>query len=146
MKPFPHHYEVEASGAPAGEVALRSAGVPELRSSAPREFDGPGDRWSPELLLLGALCDCFLLAFRAMAQASRLEWRTLDCKASGTLDRSDGTLRFTEIRMEARLVLEPGGREDRAARLLERAEKGCPIANSLAVPVALESRIEVASA
>jgi peroxiredoxin-like protein len=144
MKPFPHHYEVSAACAPEGEVTLSSAGVEELKSSPPQEFDGPGDRWSPELLLLAALSDCFVLSFRAMAQASRFEWRSLDCRASGTLDRVDGRMRFTSIRLAARLALAAGAREDRAQRLLERAEKGCPIGSSLAVPVELETRIEVA--
>ncbi|NUM89599.1 MAG: hypothetical protein HUU37_10375 [Bdellovibrionales bacterium] len=50
MHPFPHHYSVSAVARPDGTVPLSSPGLPELPSAAPREFDGPGDRWSPETL------------------------------------------------------------------------------------------------
>ena len=55
MKPLPHHYEVRLTGGPEGYAALSSAGVPELRSAPPLDFDGPGDAWSPEYLLLAAV-------------------------------------------------------------------------------------------
>jgi organic hydroperoxide reductase OsmC/OhrA len=35
-------------------------GLPDLRSAPPLGFDGPGDAWSPEHLLLAAVETCFL--------------------------------------------------------------------------------------
>jgi organic hydroperoxide reductase OsmC/OhrA len=61
MKPLPHTYTVRISGGPAGHAALSSAGVPDLRTEAPLDFGGPGDAWSPEQMLLGAVEACFLL-------------------------------------------------------------------------------------
>jgi organic hydroperoxide reductase OsmC/OhrA len=43
--------------------------VPTLSTATPEEFGGPGDAWSPELLLLGAVESCFLFTFRAVAHA-----------------------------------------------------------------------------
>jgi hypothetical protein len=34
---------------------LASSGVADLAADAPAEFDGPGDAWSPEQLLLAAV-------------------------------------------------------------------------------------------
>ena len=48
-----------------------------MHSSAPVEFDGPGDRWSPETLLIAAIADCFILTFRAIACATRMDWQGL---------------------------------------------------------------------
>jgi hypothetical protein len=42
MKPYPHHYSVEASAATSGSVELRAHGLPEIISAPPIEFDGPG--------------------------------------------------------------------------------------------------------
>ncbi|HVH05896.1 MAG TPA: hypothetical protein VNE71_07860, partial [Myxococcota bacterium] len=55
MKPYPHFYTVVATGAPAGSVTLETPGAPALASAPPAEFDGPGDEWSPESLLVGAV-------------------------------------------------------------------------------------------
>jgi hypothetical protein len=52
MKPLPHLYEVSLSGGPTDYATLSAAGLPPLRSAPPKEFDGPGDAWSPEQLLV----------------------------------------------------------------------------------------------
>jgi organic hydroperoxide reductase OsmC/OhrA len=142
MDEFPHVYGVESSCGPSGRVALAASGVAVLESDAPTQFGGPGDRWSPEGLLLGALIDCLSLSFRASASASKLAWTDLRCRAEGTLDRVDGTLRFTAIRVQARLRLPSGEKPDRAQRLLERAKKNCPVSNSLALDVQVEASVE----
>jgi len=87
MQEFPHHYSVAAVANPEGEVALQSDRLPSLTSTPPAEFGGPGDRWSPETLLVAALADCFVLTFRALARASKLSWLSLRCDVEGTLDR-----------------------------------------------------------
>jgi organic hydroperoxide reductase OsmC/OhrA len=144
MDEFPHVYGVESSCGPAGRVALAAQGAPLLESDAPTQFGGPGDRWSPEGLLLGALIDCLSLSFRASASASGLRWVELRCRAEGTLDRVDGMLRFTAIRVQAQLRVPAGEKLDRAQRLLERAKRNCPVSNSLALEVGVEARVEEA--
>ena len=141
MKPFPHHYTVGATAAPDGSVELAAAGLPALSSAPPSEFDGPGDQWSPESLLVAAVVDCFVLTFRAIARASKLAWSGLDCRAEGTLDRVDGVTRFVRIQIQADLVLAAGGNPETGRRLLEKAEKTCLVTNSLAVPVELTSEV-----
>jgi hypothetical protein len=48
-------------------VALTAKRPTTLQSAAPAEFDGPGNRWSPETLLVGAVPDCFILTLSAEA-------------------------------------------------------------------------------
>jgi organic hydroperoxide reductase OsmC/OhrA len=55
MQPLPHHYSVRASGDPKRSVQLASHNLPVLFSAPPKEFDGPGDQWSPEELFLAAV-------------------------------------------------------------------------------------------
>ena len=124
-----------------GNVVLSAQGLPSLESAPPAEFDGPGDLWSPESLLLAAVADCFVLSFRTLATNSSLAWTSLRCAAEGILDRAEGGMRFTEIRLHAELELDPGQKRDRAQRLLERAEKLCLVSNSLVTPVELETEI-----
>jgi organic hydroperoxide reductase OsmC/OhrA len=141
MHPFPHHYRVRIGIRPEGEVSLDSEGLPQLRSMPPPEFDGPGGFWSPETLLLAALGDCTMLTFRAIARASRFEWRELAADVEGVLERIDGNSRFTKITTRVRLVIPAGADAAKAQHLLAKAEKGCPISNSLTAEKHLETEI-----
>jgi len=142
---YPHRYEAAASATAEGLVSVSSQGLPDLRSAPPAEFGGPGDRWSPETLLVAAIADCFVLTFRAMARSSKLEWTRLHAAASGTLDKAEGGLRFTAVEVTAELAVPEGTDEARARRVLEKAERGCLITRSLNCPSQLVIRVQGAS-
>jgi peroxiredoxin-like protein len=146
VQDLPHRYTVSARAATEGEVLLSARGLGALSTAPPAEFGGPGDRWSPETLLVAAVADCFILSFRAVARASGFAWRELDCSAEGILDRVDGILRFSDLHVHARLVLGDGADEARARRLLEKAEKSCLVSNSLLAKKHLEAEVVRSSA
>jgi organic hydroperoxide reductase OsmC/OhrA len=146
VHPFPHRYTVSASAEPAGEVAVASAGLEALRTAPPIEFDGPGDRWSPETLLCGAIADCFVLTFRAIARATNLEWLNVEVEVVGTLEREGRNSRFTRFDLEARLSIPPHADREAAERALQKAESGCLISNSLAGERHLTTSIDVVAA
>src|SRR5271155_4374256 len=97
MHPFPHRYVVNAAVRPDGDVPLSSEGVRIIESAPPKEFDGPGNQWSPESLLTAAVADCFVLSFRAVAVGFKFSWISLDVRTEGTVERSDGKMRFTKF-------------------------------------------------
>jgi peroxiredoxin-like protein len=144
MQAFPHRYRVKGSGRAGGDIELTADRLATLRSASPAEFDGPGNRWSPETLLVGAVADCFILTFRAIATASKLSWISLDCEVAGTLDRVNGVAQFTGFDMVAHLVVPAGENGDRARFALNKAERNCLIANSLKGSVALKATIDIA--
>jgi len=131
MHPYPHHYTVHVTGEPTGDVPLNAAGLPAIPTAPPAEFDGPGDRWSPETLLCGAVADCFVLSFRAVARASKLDWNSLEARVEAKLDRVDGRTFFTEIVVHATLRVPLGTDAGRATKLMEKAEHVCLVSNSL---------------
>jgi len=92
-------------------------GLPELRTATPADFDGPGDAWSPEHLLLTAVESRFLFTLRAVARASKLEFVSLNLESEGTVDR------------------------ERALRVIEKSEKACLVSASPSTPVRLEPDI-----
>lgn len=142
MLPLPHHYAVTTVVSPTDEIDLTAEGLPPLRTAAPAEFDGPGDRWSPETLLVGAVADCFTITFRGVARASKLAWSEVSCQATGTLDRVDGVMRFTDIDLHVRLTVPDETDPERARRVLEKVERTCLITNSLNAAVHLRPTIE----
>jgi uncharacterized OsmC-like protein len=141
MKPLPHHYRVRLTGGPTGYATVSVAGVPDLRSTPPADFDGPGDAWSPEHLLLAAVQTCCLFTLRAIARASRIDFEALELSAEGTVDRQDGEVRFVEIVLRPRLTLAPGADRDPALRAMDKSEKTCLVSASLATAIRLEPEI-----
>ena len=145
MQGFPHRYTVTATADSEGDLFLDSPDLPTMPYAAPPEFDGPGDRWSPETLLVASVASCLNLTFRAIAKASKLPWTSLTCDADGTLDRVDRVTQFTALHLRARLELPPGANEDQARRLLVKAEETCLITRSLRADVRLDVEVLVAA-
>ena len=144
MHPYPHTYTSRASGAATGIVTVDAPGLPSIDTSPPPQFDGPEGVWSPEVLLCAALADCFVLTFRGVARAGRLEWQDLSCSVEGTLERADGVSRFTRYATVVDLTVAAGTDVAAATALLERAERACLISNSVNGTRSLEARVRVA--
>lgn len=145
MEPFPHRYRVKGRGRVTGDVELSAEGLTTLRSASPAEFGGPGDRWSPETLLVGAVADCFILTFRAVARAAGLPWISLECDVTGKLDRVDRVPQFTRLDIAAHLVVPHGEDAERARRALEKTERACLISSSLKGSIGLDATVEIAA-
>ena len=145
MQKLPHHYRVHAQGQPSGSVVTHSGELTTLEIAAPKEFDGPGDKWSPEELLVASVANCLILTFRAIANASKLEWSDLSCKAKGTLEIVDRKTQFTEIYINASLTINSQEDEGKAVQVLEKAENNCLITNSLTAKTHLDTNVTVGS-
>ena len=145
MQDLPHRYLVSANAEAQGNVALKTEDVPQLITAPPAEFGGPGDQWSPETLLVGAVADCFVLTFRAIARASKLQWSNLECSAEGVLDRVERVTRFTSVTVNAVLTVPADVDPAKAQRLMEKAESACLVTQSLLAEAHLETEIVVES-
>ena len=141
MHEFPHRYIVSAAAETEGKVRIDGDDVVTIESVPPVEFGGPGGDWSPESLLVAAVADCFILTFRAIARASRFDWIDLSCDVVGVLDKVDRTTRFTSFEVDAQLTVPAGTDEGKATRLLEKAEHGCLITNSLIAETQLTTSV-----
>jgi len=143
VHPYPHTYTAAARAEPSGPVPVTSPSVPELATTPPPQFDGPEGYWSPETLLTAAVANCFILTFRAISRAARLEWLRLECTVEGVLDKAAGVTQFTRFDSHATLTVAAGTDENKAKQLLEKAEHVCLVANSLRGERTLQTRILV---
>jgi len=141
MHPYPHRYLATAAGEPTGSVAVDSAELPKLETAPPPEFDGPRGLWSPETLLCAAVADCFILTFRGVSRAAKFQWLHLECRVEGVLERIERQSQFTRFTTHATLVVPEGSDAAKARTLLEQAEHGCLVANSLRGERSIEARI-----
>ena len=146
MKPLPHDYDVELTGGPQGYATISSAGVPDLTTAPPREFDGPGDAWSPEHLLLASVSSCFLFTFRAVARASRAAFLDVDAHTWGQVSRAGGVTRFTEIVVRATVTAAPGSDIDLLRRAIDKTTTHCLVSSSLVTPVRVDAVVHTTGA
>lgn len=144
MKPLPHRYEVHLAGGPDGYATSSAQGLPDLRCAPPLDFDGPGDAWSPEHLLMSAVTTCFLFTLRSVAKLSKVQFKALELSAEGLLERKEGVTRFTEIILRPKLTVAQGTDRAQALRVMEKAEKACLISASLSTPIRLEPEVLMA--
>lgn len=141
MHPYPHLYRAAAAGEPAGAVTVTSPQLPDIVTAPPPEFDGPGGVWSPESLLCASVADCFILTFRGVSRAAKFEWLAPECRVEGTLERVEGKSLFTKFATIAILRVAAGSDIAKARSLLDRAEHGCLVANSLVGARTLEAQV-----
>ncbi|MEM1412324.1 MAG: OsmC family protein [Pseudomonadota bacterium] len=141
MQGFPHHYRVSGQAGNESTVTLAAAGLPDLATMPPPEFGGPEGYWSPETLLTASVADCFILTFRAIASASKLDWSAIAVDVEGTLDRTGGVMKFTRFDLKARLTVPAGTDHDKAERILHKSESACLVTASLATENHLATEI-----
>ena len=146
MHPFPHRYHVQAKGGASGSVLVTTPDAPALDTQAPPEFDGPPGYWSPESLLVASVADCYILSFRAVARASKLEWTSLDVEVEGVLDRVEGVTRFIAFTVRPRLEIVSAERETLARTVLDKAKRTCLVTNSLTAACELVPTVHLAAA
>jgi organic hydroperoxide reductase OsmC/OhrA len=100
----------------------------------------PGEEWTPEHLVLGALCRCTLSSLRYHAEQAGLEAGGA-ASASGVVTKreTDGRYAFVEILCGLDVTVEPP--PDDPAALAALAERDCFVGASLTVKVEYEWRL-----
>jgi peroxiredoxin-like protein len=119
-------------------------GAPRLINfSAPPEFGGEPGYWTPEHFLLAAVTTCFVATFRAVANASKLDFQGIEVAADGVIEKDAGGFRFTKVSLKPVVIILAEPERERALRLLEKAEHLCLVTRSLSCTIELEPKILV---
>jgi peroxiredoxin-like protein len=143
--PHTHQYEVigQWGGGRGGTLESHTLNHV-LEFSAPPEFQGRVGFWTPEHFLVGAIASCFISTFAAIAEMSKLEVVSLRVGAKGVLEKVEGGgYRFAEVFLYPELTIAHESDRERAQHLIEKAERGCLIARSLASKLSVVPAISV---
>jgi len=144
---LPYYYETEVEWIEQRKGDLESPGLASLQVASPPEFHGHEGVWTPEHYFVAAVNSCFMTSFLAIAEMSKLEFVSFDCRAVGKLEKVEGIgLQMTEVIVKPKLVIRLGKDLERAQRILEKAEKNCLISNSIKSSVKLEPELVKAAA
>ena len=144
---LPYFYETEVEWTDQRKGDLESPGLAALQVASPPEFHGHEGVWTPEHYFVGAVNSCFMTTFLAIAEMSKLEFVSFDCKAVGKLEKVEGVgFQITEVIIKPKLAIRHGKDLERARRILEKAEHNCLISNSIKSTVKLEPELVQAAA
>jgi peroxiredoxin-like protein len=127
-------------------TTARVEGKPSVRIATPPEFRGSDpELWSPEDAFVAAAASCLAVTIAALAEREQLPLTDLSIQADGVVGRrADG--RFGFVRIEQTVELETdAGHEEAARALVTKAEDGCLVTVSLAVPVQTTVQIRTPS-
>ena len=121
-------YSFRSSGywilARRGIVSAES--VPQsIEFSAPPEFGGEAEMWTPETFFLAGIASCYISTFRSIAEYSRFDTVALDVTVDGKIEKETGGFRFTEITVRPVLTVANEEETDKGLKLLLKSEAAC---------------------
>lgn len=139
-------YSFRSSGywilARRGIVSAES--VPQsIEFSAPPEFGGEAEMWTPETFFLAGIASCYISTFRSIAEYSRFDTVALDVTVDGKIEKETGGFRFTEITVRPVLTVANEEETDKGLKLLLKSEAACLISRSLNSRVSIEPVVQV---
>lgn len=102
--------------------------------------------WTPEHFLAAAIASCFVTTFKAIAEFSKFEFVSLKAEVEAVLEKEQGGYRVTRITVRPVLEIATAADQERAIRLLEKAEGACLISRSLNSAMELHPEVLVVSA
>jgi organic hydroperoxide reductase OsmC/OhrA len=141
-----HAFEVEARWQEGLRGEVLPAGVAHaVPFAVPREFGGPGGEWTPEHFLAASVGTCVMATFLTIAQMSKLAIKGYESRAVAAMEKTAEGFRITGVTLAPRITVGSDKDRERAQRMIEKAEKMCPISNSLKTGVTLQATVEVAA-
>ncbi|PXY45043.1 OsmC family protein [Flavobacterium hydrophilum] len=111
-------------------------GKPVLNVSAAKAFKGDPELYNPEDLLLSSLVSCHMMSYLYVCSQNGIEVLEYSDHAEAILEvASDGSGRFTEVRLHPNVVIANADKVQEALDLHTKANQLCFIANSCNFPV-----------
>jgi peroxiredoxin-like protein len=123
---------------------LGSEGLESMEVATPPEFPGGIEGiWSPEHLFVASAEVCLMTTFLAIAENSKLEFKSYESQAVGTLEKTEAGFQITRIVLKPSVVIADQSLVERTERILGKAEQHCLISNSMKTEIVLEPTVTV---
>lgn len=118
--------------------------LPVIQISPPAEFRGEAGYWSSEHLLIAAVEACVMTAFLDEAERSGVEvcnYRSSACVKAARDE--DGPLRFGKVVVRCEVAVRGGPlAREKALEAMRQADRDCPVAAALGIPLEVVMEIE----
>lgn len=139
-----HYYNTTVKWTEGRKGELIEPTMPTIEVATPPEFPkGVPNTWSPEHLYVASANICLMTTFLAIAENSKLDFKTFECDGVGKLEKVDGRFMISEIVLKPKVVVAEEKDIERAQRIVEKAENHCLISNSMKTEIKLEMNVVV---
>lgn len=98
---------------------------------------------SPEDLFVASATMCYMNGFIEFTRKMRIEFKSFECDAVGTLEKVGRSFEVTRIDMKAKIAVGSEDIRKRIDRALDLAAKYCFIGNSMKCPISYETDVVV---
>ncbi len=127
-------------------MASSPDGLPEIEIASPPQFGGPGGRWTPEHLFVGAATTCWFTTFLAYAERARLEVVAVEAAGEAIVERGDdGRVSIPRIVLRPRVTVRREEDREKAMKMIGKAEETCLVARAMRATIELEPEVLIAS-
>jgi organic hydroperoxide reductase OsmC/OhrA len=106
-------------------------------------IDSPVVGHSPEDLFVASATVCYMNGFVNFCDKMRIEFKSFECDAVGTLEKVGRSFEITKIEMKAKVGIESEGLRAKIDRALELAAKYCFVGNSMKCPITHDTEVIV---
>lgn len=118
-----------------GKVVIKT----EVPSSGPEE----AMFHSPEDLFVASATMCYMNGFVEFTRKMRIEFKSFECDAVGTLEKVGRSFEITKIDMRANVSIGSEDIRNKIDRALELAAKYCFVGNSMKCPISHDTDVVV---
>ncbi|MCZ7602532.1 MAG: OsmC family protein [Melioribacteraceae bacterium] len=139
-----HYYNTTVKWTEGRKGELIEPTMPTIEVATPPEFPkGVPNTWSPEHLYVASANICLMTTFLAIAENSKLDFKSFECDGVGKMEKVDGRFMISEIVLKPKVVVTHEKDIERAQRIVEKAENHCLISNSMKTEIKLEMSVVV---
>jgi organic hydroperoxide reductase OsmC/OhrA len=125
----------------ARDHTLAADGREPISASSDPAFRGDATRWNPELLLVGSLSECHMMAYLHLCAVAGIVVVAYEDRAVGTMTETSGGGHFTEVVLRPQITVKSPDMVAAATRLHADAHRACFIAASVNFPVRHEPEV-----
>ena len=139
----PKYYPVKLvwTGGKSGELFVEGKTV--IKTGVPASNQKETKFHSPEDLFVASATICYMNGFVEFTRKMRIEFKSFECDAVGTLEKVGRSLEVTRIDMTANVKISSEDIRRRIDRALELAAKYCFIGNSMKCPIMHQTNVVV---
>ncbi len=111
------------------------SGISEAEIGPPPEYGGSPNSLNPEEMLVASVNSCIMLVFFHFVKKFNVEVVSYYSDAEGKVEKTKNGLRFTNVRVEAKVRLGNADSTQKIQEIAQLAEKYCLVSNALTCPV-----------
>ena len=131
----PKYYPVKLvwTGGKSGDLQVEGKVV--IKTGVPSGSPEETMLHSPEDLFVASATMCYMNGFVEFTRKMRIEFKSFECVAVGTLEKVGRSFEVTKIDTESKIVIGSEDIRNKIDRALELAAKYCYVGNSMKCPI-----------